>query len=63
MIRVGFAVLKLIGYIKHKYKHRFLKTYSKVKNIYLDRAEELSLRSTYIPLHMRAQNKTQRNNV
>jgi len=42
------------------YRKRFLSRHGKVRNIYLDRNEELDVRSTYVPLHINRKDKAGR---
>jgi len=56
-IAVGLfdRVLILLGSTRRAYAHWFLKEHGKLRNVYLDRTEELSLVSTYVPLNVYAE--------
>jgi hypothetical protein len=43
-------LLILFGHTRRRYRRWFLGEYGTLRNIYLDRPEELSLERTYVPL-------------
>lgn len=47
-----YNTLNFLGFTRWAYREKFLGRYRWVRNIYLNRKEELDLRSTYIPLHV-----------
>ncbi|HWW77117.1 MAG TPA: NACHT domain-containing protein, partial [Pyrinomonadaceae bacterium] len=50
--QVVLSVGGRLGFTRARYKAAFLKTYRELRNIYLDRIEQLDILATYVPLNV-----------